>query len=187
MGIGSSYNKPLKLNESIHGNLDIGICGYDKLKNNELKPTTCSSNLPYNNANNISSSISKLDMPNLPINACIPIEKNIGVELKKDLNSISNNNVSKYNLSLCSHNYSTPADIPTNLKINEIVRSFVKMNESKLNAIPGIINSPGVINSPAVMELFRNQPRPIFNNSNINSPALMESFRNQPRPIFNNK
>ena len=163
MGALPSYNQPQKLNQSVHGTLDIGVCGYDLKNGQMMKPTKCSNNMSLNESNHVTSLISDLNIPNLPINTCVPIGPKIGVELKKDLNNKPNDTVSKFNLSTCSHDYKSRHEIPQHLTIDTFGKTFVDMNKDKLMKL-----------NMAISDMVHKQPYP--NDSNINI---------QPRPIIN--
>ncbi len=169
MGASPSYNPPQRLNQSVHGTLDIGVCGYD-LKNGQMKPTKCSNNMSLNESNHMTSLISDLNMPKLPINTCVPVGPKIGVELKKDLNSQRNDKVSNFKLSTCSHDYKSPHEIPQHLRIDEFGKTFVDMNKHKLMEL----NMAMLNKSPS--DMVHIQPYP-------NKPDV----HIQPRPIFNKK
>tara|TARA_Y100000389_G_scaffold187501_1_gene208966 strand:+ start:3391 stop:4002 length:612 start_codon:yes stop_codon:yes gene_type:complete len=167
MGALPSYNQLPKLNQSVHGTLDIGVCGYD-LKNGQMKPTKCSNNMSLNESNHMTSLISDLNIPNLPINTCVPVGPKIGVELKKDLNSKPNDTVSNFKLSTCSHDYKLQHEIPQHLRIDTFDKTFVDMNKDKLMKL----NMAMLNESPSNMVHI--QPYP-------NKPNIQP----RPRPIIN--
>lgn len=137
MGAQSSNIKPpQRLNQSIHGSIDIGVCGKD-LKNGKMEPTRCSNNMSTNKSNEITNTISNLSMPNLPINTCMPIAPKVGIELKKDVNNIEKNGISKFKLSTCSHGYTytSPNSIPKSLKVKDIKNQLIDMNKQKIMKI----------------------------------------------------
>lgn len=134
MGVAPSQNIPQKLNQSVHGNFDIGVCGYD-LKNGYMKPARCGNNMPSNNSNTTTRFISDLNMPKLPVNSCVPVsnpEIGLGVMLKKDLNNTSRNPVSNYKLSTCAHDYKSIFEIPEHLQVDKIAKLAYDMNKQKI-------------------------------------------------------
>lgn len=163
MGASLSNNQSQKLNQSVHGSLDIGVCGYD-LKNGQMKPAKCSNNMSSNDSNHMTSLISDLNMPNLPVNACIPIGPNIGVKLKKDLNSKPNDIVSNFKLSTCSHGYYDINNIhipPEYLRIDDIGKTFYDMNIHKLEKL-----NVAMLNK-SQSDIVHTQPFPNSNKSDM--------------------